>query len=237
MTARRRALRLPGNRAYPYDDDGGKFAFWDTVFYFPDNPGHCDLLPNNDAEGVAWEASLESYMDACYEWGRAVETLMAQPDKRIAGRRRTATGWDSFEEEIPDGFHEETRPVPKLRGDRLAEELNQLGGLDELHNCVVAGRHRNPEQVRLYTRLALYVALERPVVTSVARRLDISRPAVYQLRRKGDEIVTVLEKLETIEKLIDQRFDEQTTIILNALGLRPAEWAEDLLADTLDRAA
>jgi hypothetical protein len=244
MTKRRRCIRWQGNLALPYDEgEHGQFAFENVVWLLsgPDERGraYVDVLPSSDAEQRVWDESMHSYFAACEHWRSALESNMRQSDRSSSGRRRTETGWENLEpEETRDGMHEVSLPLTSRGGWDMLEELSQLGTIEEFCACVRRGVHRTRDEEVLYFKLALFVATnwDEIVVAALARRLSTTRPTVYQLRRKGEEIVTILEELkdelkDAIAGHIDRKFDEQTTLILSALGLRSGDWADDILED------
>jgi hypothetical protein len=124
------------------------------------------------------------------------------------------------------------RPPRGLLGANLERAL-ELADLDvaELRAAFTAGRHRTRTQRRALDKLAMFVTAIQPNVAALAQLLDCSRQTLYSLPAKGARMTTI-ERLDKLERHIDERLDETERIMLMALGMDPIREAEQALVES-----
>lgn len=110
------------------------------------------------------------------------------------------------------------RPAAGLRKtDALKAKIGNVVPLAEAVASIKAGRHRTPEQKKVYDRLALWAHREGRAVNkaSLASALECSRDTAYELVKRGKEVETMHE--ERIARL------EEALAEIGQLGIRLAQ--------------
>lgn len=120
------------------------------------------------------------------------------------------------------------RPRSGLADLELARGLQELPyGLVELRSALAAGRHRDPAQKVVLDCLAVFVALRKPNLESLADLLGCSVRSLSTYRKKGRTLLKEIEVL--IAKTVEESNERQLGMILAAFGLSPVSEAESIL--------